>query len=245
MYGEVESRIRRDIERHGTICFGLIDPENNPPEIASGLAAKIEEYGVRGILVGGSTAADQFEIDKVVRAIKSRVEIPVILFPGNASGVVPSADAVLFISLLNSEDPYFITGAQALGSLLVNKYGIEAIPVGYLVVGEGGAIGFVGKVRPIPLYKPELAVMYSLAAWYMGMRFVYLEAGSGVASHVPPEFVRKVRASYKGVLMVGGGIRDGATAKELAKAGADILVVGTLIEKDVEKVREVVEEAMG
>lgn len=242
MYESVELRIRRDIEQYGTICFGLIDPENYTPKVAASLAEKVEGYGVRAILIGGSTAGDQFEIDKVVREVKSRVSIPVILFPGNVSSVVPSADAVLFISLLNSEDSYFITGAQALGALLIRKYGMEAIPVGYLVMGEGGAIGFVGKVRPIPLTKPELATMYALAAKYMGMRFVYLEGGSGVASHVPSNVVKKVKEAYDGILMVGGGIKDVETAREIAGAGADIIIIGTLIERDVDKVRGIVEE---
>ena len=97
---------------------------------------KAQNLGASAILIGGSSATDQIELAEVVFTIKSKINIPVILFPGNVTGVVPKADAILFSSLLNSENPYFITGAQALGALSVKKYNIEALPTGYLVIGE-------------------------------------------------------------------------------------------------------------
>ena len=155
-----------------------------------------------------------------------------ILFPGNVTGVSPKADAILFSSLLNSENPYFITEAQSLGAVAVKKYGIEPLPTAYIIVGEGTAAWFVGRARGIPFHKPNLAVMYSLAAQYLGMRFVYLEAGSGALQNVPPEMVAAVRKNYEGTLIVGGGIRSPETAGQVAKAGADIIVIGTMIEKE-------------
>jgi phosphoglycerol geranylgeranyltransferase len=188
--------------------------------------------GASAVLVGGSSATDQFELAKVVSDIKDSVKIPVILFPGNVTGVSPRADAILFSSLLNSEDPYFITGAQALGAIAVKKHRIEPLPTAYIIVGEGTAAWFVGRARGIPFHKSNLAVMYSLAAQYMGMRFVYLEAGSGAAQNVPAEMVAAVRKHYDGTLIVGGGIKTPEMASTIAKAGADIIVVGTMIEKD-------------
>ncbi|MEM3769530.1 MAG: geranylgeranylglyceryl/heptaprenylglyceryl phosphate synthase, partial [Nitrososphaerales archaeon] len=140
-------------------------------------------------------------------------------------------------------NPYFITEAQALGAILVKKYGLESIPMGYIVIGDGGTIGFIGRARGIPSNKPELAAMYALAAEYMGMRFVYLEAGSGVTSHISSSVVAKVREVFNGVLIVGGGIRNTQDSIEIAKAGADIIVVGTLLsDKDFEsKIKEMVE----
>lgn len=228
--GEVEQKLRRDIERHGTICLPLIDSENS--KNASSVARKVEEAGASGILVGGSSAIDQFELTNVVSEIKKNVTVPVILFPGNVTGVSPRADAILFSSLLNSEDPYFITGAQALGALAVKKHNIEPLPTAYIIIGEGTAAWFVGRARAIPFNKPNLAVMYSLAAQYMGMRFVYLEAGSGASHSVQPEMVAAVRKYYEGTLIVGGGIRSPEIAGQIAKAGADAIVVGTMIEKD-------------
>ena len=227
---KVEQHLIDEIKRHGTICLPLIDSENSTD--AATIATKLEEIGASGILVGGSSAIDQLELAKVVAEIKAKVKIPVILFPGNVTGVSPKADAILFSSLLNSENPYFITEAQALGALTVRKYGIEPLPTAYLIIGEGTAAWFIGRARGIPFHKPNIAVMYSLAAQYMGMRFVYLEAGSGALQSVPPEMVMAVRKYYEGTLIVGGGIRSPETASQIAKAGADVIVIGTMIEKD-------------
>lgn len=228
--GKVEQHLESEIKKHGTICLPLIDSENSSD--AASIAKKVEEAGASGVLVGGSSAIDQLELAQVISDIKRAVKIPVILFPGNVTGVSPKADAILFSSLLNSEDPYFITGAQALGALAVKKYGIEPLPTAYVLVGEGTAAWFVGRARGIPFHKPKLAVMYALAAQYMGMRFTYLEAGSGASQNVPAEMVSAVRKYYDGNLIVGGGIRTPDVAGEIARAGADIIVVGTMIEKD-------------
>jgi phosphoglycerol geranylgeranyltransferase len=228
--GKVEQYLANEVKRHGTVCLPLIDSENSTD--AASIAKKVEEMGASAVLVGGSSATDQFELAKVVSDIKDSVKIPVILFPGNVTGVSPRADAILFSSLLNSEDPYFITGAQALGAIAVKKHKIEPLPTAYIIVGEGTAAWFVGRARGIPFHKPNLAVMYSLAAQYMGMRFVYLEAGSGAAQNVPAEMVAAVRKHYDGTLIVGGGIKTPEMASTIAKAGADIIVVGTMIEKD-------------
>lgn len=229
--GPVERLLRDEIRKKGTICLALIDSEDVTPRAAVDLAKHSQESGVSAILIGGSTAVDQIHLDAMVRKIKAAVTSPVILFPSNITGVSPHADAIFFMSLLNSDNPYFITEVQALGALAVKRYGIEAIPTGYIVVGEGGAIGFVGRARGIPQTKPRLAAMYALAAQYFGMRFVYLEAGSGVTSHVSVSLVSEVRRTFDGILVVGGGIRDGTAASNIAKAGADAIVLGTMLEE--------------
>ena len=226
----VENYINDELKKHKKICFALLDSENFKDIV--GVAKKVESLGASAILVGGSSAIDQLDLDKLVIAIKSIVSIPVILFPGNVTGVSPNADAILFTSLLNSEDPYFISGAQALGALLVKKYNIEPLPTGYIIIGDNTTAWFIGRAKGIPFEKFNIAVMYSLAAQYLGMRFVYLEAGSGAKKNVSAEMISSVRKYYDGLLIVGGGIKNSAIAKELAEAGADILVVGTLLERD-------------
>lgn len=228
--GRVEKYLNEEVKKWGTICLPLIDSENSSD--AAAVAKKVEKMGASAILIGGSSAIDQIELARVVTDIKSHITIPVILFPGNVTGVSPKADAILFSSLLNSEDPYFITGAQALGAVAVKKYGIEPLPTAYIIVGEGTAAWFVGRAKGIPFNKPNLAVMYSLAAQYMGMRFVYLEAGSGASQSIPPEMVAAVKKHYGGTLIVGGGIRTPEIAAKIASAGADIIVIGTMIEKE-------------
>jgi phosphoglycerol geranylgeranyltransferase len=226
----IEKYILDEIKKQKTLCFPLIDSENTSKTID--LAKRLEQLGASAILVGGSSTSDQIELSNFVTELKSNVKIPIILFPGNITGISPAADAILFSSLLNSENPYYITGAQAQGALVINKYNIEAIPTGYIIIGEGSTAWFIGQARSIPFSKANIAVMYALAALYMGMRFLYLEAGSGAAQNIPPEMVSIVRKYYKGILIVGGGINSAETAKKISDAGADIIVIGTMIERE-------------
>jgi phosphoglycerol geranylgeranyltransferase len=131
---------------------------------------------------------------------------------------------------MNSDNPYFITQAQALGALAIRKYNLETLPMAYIIIGDGGAAGFVGRARGIPPNKASLAAMYALAAQYFGMRFVYLEAGSGADGRVSQQVIAAVRKVYDGILIVGGGIKSPEDAKAAANAGADIIVIGTMLE---------------
>ena len=238
---KVETFLKSELERKNALLFVLIDSEVSNIESSNKLAQDVERIGASAILVGGSSATDQIEMAEVVREIKKDIKIPIILFPGNVTGVVPDADAILFSSLMNSENPYFITQAQALGAPSVLKFGLEPLPTAYLVIGEGTSAWFVGSARGIPFDKPKIAAAYSLAAQFLGMRFVYLEAGSGAKSSVTPEMVQTVRKMFNGFLIVGGGIRDVETASGLVKAGADALVIGTFLEKggSIEKLEEI------
>jgi len=228
---KVELFLKSELKKKKALLFVLIDSEVSKLESSKKLAKDVEKIGASAILVGGSSATDQIEMAKVVKGIKQGIKIPIILFPGNVTGVVPDADAILFSSLMNSENPYFITQAQALGAPSVLKFGLEALPTAYLVIGDGTSAWFVGSARGIPFEKPKIAAAYALAAQFLGMRFVYLEAGSGAKSTVTPEMVKTVRKTFNGFLIVGGGIKDVKTAKELVKVGADALVIGTFLEK--------------
>jgi len=227
----VENYLKSQLKKKNTLIFVLIDSEVSKNTDAVTLAKKVEKMGASAILVGGSSATDQMEMAKAVKTIKKSIKIPIILFPGNITGVVPGADAILFSSLLNSENPYFISQAQALGAPSVLKFGLEPLPTAYLIIGEGTSAWFFGSARGIPFDKPNIAAAYSLAAQFLGMRFVYLEAGSGAKSNVKPEMVKTVRKIFNGFLIVGGGIKDVKTATDLAKAGADALVIGTFLER--------------
>ena len=238
---KVESFLKSELKKKNALLFVLIDSEVSNLEESNKLAKNVEKIGASAILVGGSSATDQIEMAKVVRGIKKGIKIPIILFPGNVTGVVPDADAILFSSLMNSENPYFITQAQALGAPSVLKFGLEPLPTAYLVIGEGTSAWFVGAARGIPFEKPKIAAAYSLAAQFLGMRFVYLEAGSGAKTNVTPEMVQTVRHAFNGFLIVGGGIKDVKTAQSLVKAGADALVIGTFLEKggSIKKLEEI------
>ncbi|MFQ5712348.1 MAG: geranylgeranylglyceryl/heptaprenylglyceryl phosphate synthase [Candidatus Geothermarchaeales archaeon] len=243
MVGQVEKYLLDKIREDGAVHITLIDPEKTASQMASRIAHEAESAGTGAIMVGGSTFISTSRLDGVVKAIKKAVKIPVILFPNNITGISRHADAIWFMSLLNSSDPYFIAGAQVLGAPIIRKFGLEAIPLGYIIIGEGRAAGVIGRACPIPYNKPELAAAHALAAQYFGMRFVYLEAGSGAKQPVPSDMIRMVKDLVSVHVVVGGGIRTCQQAKEMVGAGADILVTGTVVEecRVREKIRELVE----
>ncbi|MEM3640717.1 MAG: geranylgeranylglyceryl/heptaprenylglyceryl phosphate synthase [Candidatus Bathyarchaeia archaeon] len=230
MIGAVEKYLLGKIESEGTIHITLIDPEKVTAPQASSIAAKAMSSGTSAIMIGGSTFVSTKHLDDVVRNIKRVVKIPVILFPNNVTGISRYADAIWFMSLLNSVDPYFIVGAQVLGAPIIKRYGLEPIPLGYIIVGEGGTASIVGKAVPVPYNKPELAAAHALAGQYFGMRFIYLEAGSGARKPVTPEMIRIVKNYVDVPLIIGGGIRSREQALAAASAGADIIVTGNIVE---------------
>jgi phosphoglycerol geranylgeranyltransferase len=231
MVGTVEKYLGDKIKDDGAIHIALIDPEKVDAKSASKVAHVAKCCQTAAIMVGGSTVISTSHLDNVVKAIKNTVRIPVILFPNNITGISKYADAIWFMSLLNSADPYFILGAQILGAPLIRKFGLEAIPMGYIIIGDGGTAGIIGKVSPIPFNKPELAVAHALAAQYLGMRFVYLEAGSGAQQPVAKDMVKMVKELTNVILVVGGGIRNGKQAKEIVNAGAQVIVTGNVTEE--------------
>ena len=239
--GKVENHLLTTIRENGVAHLTLFDPEKLTPFSAKKLAHQVKELGTAAAMVGGSTSTSVYELDAIVKAIKTS-GLKVILFPNDVAGLSRNADAVFFMSLLNSMNPYYLSGAQALGAPLVKKYGLEPIPLAYLIIGENsGSAGFVGNANPIPYGKPELAAIYALAAEYFGMRFVYLEAGSGAKQTVSPLMVSAVRKTSKMPIIAGGGITAPAAARALVKAGADVIVTGTIAEKaSMSKLREII-----
>lgn len=230
MTGHVEKHLLDKIKADGVIHITLLDPEKVSPKTASTTAYEAEGGGTAAIMVGGSTISSTEHLNNVVKAVKKAVKVPIILFPNNVTGISKYADAIWFMSLLNSSDPYFIAGAQVLGAPLIKKFGLEAIPLGYIIAGEGGTASVIGRACPIPYDKPELAAAYALTAQYFGMRFTYLEAGSGAKHPVPPEMIKTVKEVVDIPLIVGGGIREGEQATMVAAAGADAVVTGTITE---------------
>lgn len=239
--GKIEKYLY-DRRTEKVLHLSLIDPQKTDGEKAERIGEELASMGTDAFLVGGSTGICPFETESVVKALK-KTGLPVIIFPGGVSNIVPSADAILYMSLLNSEDPYFIIGAHLQGSLLIKKYNIEVLPTAYIIVGHGGAAGHVGRARPIPYENPELAGLYVLAGSMFGMRFAYLEAGSGAPHHVPPQSVEySKKLAPETFLIVGGGIRRPEPARELVSAGADAIVTGTLIERDPQALRDILKE---
>lgn len=237
MLGKVEAYLLRLLEDKGALHITLIDPDKTSPSMASSLAKVAIKCGSAAIMIGGTLGVSERVMDETVLAVKREIKAPVILFPSNVSSISRYADALWFMSLLNSANTYYVIDAQVQGACIVKKYGIEPIPLGYIILGDGGAAGFIGQVRPIPVERADIAMMYSLAAQYLGFRFVYLEGGSGAKRPLPEALISRVKGAINVPLIVGGGIRTKRDAKTVVSAGADIVVTGTVVEegRDVKK----------
>jgi len=229
--GRIEEGLAQAVERAGAAHLTLIDPDSQTPTKAASMAEAAAIGGTDGIMVGGSVGATGLLLHETVEKIKERTDLPVILFPSSLAGLCENADAVFFMSLLNSRSTSYLIENQALGAPLVLRYNLEPIPMAYIIVEPGGTVGWVGDARLIPRKKPELAAAYALAGKYMGMRLVYLEAGSGADSPIPLPMVSAVKKALGDILLiVGGGVRSGSAAADLVRAGADLIVTGTAVE---------------
>jgi len=208
----------------------LLDPDDFTPQQGARIAKEAQSCGVDALLIGGSLLHTN-HFDDFVGSIKKVVSIPVILFPGDATQLSAHADAVLFLSLVSGRNPVNLIGEQVKGAPLIKKFGIEPISTAYMLVESGAvsSVEFMSNTRPLPRAKPMIAAAHALAAQYMGMSLIYLEAGSGAPQSVPAEMVRMVRKHVDIPIICGGGIRDASTAREKIKAGADIIVTGNLL----------------
>jgi phosphoglycerol geranylgeranyltransferase len=229
--GPVERRLHELLEG-GPIHFTLIDPEKSEGTKAAEVARGAVAAGTHAILLGGSTGISRELVGRTAKAIRDAVRVPTIIFPEGPGSLAPEADALLFMSLLNSRNLELVVRAHARAAPVVRAMGLEAIPMGYLVIAPGMRVGEVGQVDAVPRDAPDVAVGYALAAEMLGMRMVYLEAGSGAPAPVPEGIVRAVRAAIRVPLVVGGGIRSAADARPLLAAGADVLVTGTVTEEE-------------
>jgi phosphoglycerol geranylgeranyltransferase len=210
----------------------LLDPDDQEPQVAARISRDAAEAGTDAIMLGGSTGVTQELLDATVVAIKAAIDLPVILFPTEAKAVSLKADAIYFMSLLNSRNPKFLLGEQMKAAALIKKSGLEPISMGYIIVEPGMRAGMVGEAELIKRDDMKSAIGYSVAGELLGMKLIYLEAGSGAPEPVPSELISGVRKAIDIPLIVGGGIRSPEQASAAVKAGADIIVTGTIVEEE-------------
>ncbi len=241
--GKIEKYINDGIAKQGGLLFCLIDPlDHKSPHEAVQAGVLSAKGGADIILIGGSIGVQGAILDSVAKGIKEKVKVPVVLFPGNVTTFTEHADAIYFMSMLNSRNAYWITGAQTLAAGAIAKTKVEALPVGYIVVEPGGTVGWVGDANMVPRNKPACAAALALAGQTMGFRFIITDSGSNPANGpMPAQMVKAVSSVLHVPYIVAGGIRTPEQAREIIAAGADAIQVGTALEgnKDVEKaVRE-------
>jgi len=208
------------------------------------IATEAIEGGSDGIMIGGSTV-DGDDVDNTCKILSENIAVPIIIFPGNISSVSSYADAIFYMSYVNSTNPYWINGAQAIAAPAVKASGMEILPMHYMVVSPGGTVGWIGDAKLVPRNKPKIPAIYAMSAELFGIKFFYLEAGSGAQEPIPAEMVAySKKAAPKNILIVGGGIRDAKAAYTAAKAGGDIIVTGTVVE-EVDDVKAKIQEITG
>lgn len=226
--------------RHKKMLFLLIDPDGyNYNYLLSTLDA-CKQNNIDMLLVGGSITSEN--TDKCVGWIKEHCNIPVLLFPGSLLQLSDKADGVLLLSLISGRNAEYLIGNHVIAAPYLRKTGIEVIPVGYILVENGTttSVEYMSNTKPIPAQKTNIAVSTAIAGEMLGLKMLYLEAGSGALNHVPIEMIAEVRKNTTIPLIVGGGVRNKQQLQAIYNAGADIVVIGNAVENDLQKLGEFV-----
>lgn len=226
--------ILRNYKRSGRKAFAiLLDPDKIEQNALIDLLNTTATFPVDFFLVGGSLVTDYVH-KEVIATIRRHCQIPVILFPANPLHIEPSADAILFLSLISGRNPEFLIGQHVIAAPLLKKSGLEILPTGYMLVDSGTqtTVSYISGTMPLPHDKPGVAACTAMAGEMLGLKLIYLDAGSGARYPVSTDMIAAVRAVVDLPILVGGGINSGEKAYEALKAGADLIVIGNGIEKN-------------
>ena len=217
----------------------LVDPDKvnvatTEQLVSLALDAKIDYFFVGGSLVISNN------LDECIRQIKVSCSIPVVIFPGSHSQISRYADALLYLSLISGRNPELLIGQHVISAPAVKQSGLEIMPTGYMVV-DGGApttVSYISNATPLPADKAEIAMCTAMAGEMLGMRLIYMDAGSGAKRPITESMIESVAQKIEMPLIVGGGILEPEKAYRNCKAGADVIVVGNAIEKDSSLIKE-------
>ncbi len=210
----------------------LIDPDKNNSDSLDLILQNSNISGIDYIFVGGSLVVGN--INETLSYIRQRTKIPVIIFPGNVIQISDNADGILFLSLISGRNPEYLIGQHVISAPTLKKSGIEVIPTGYILIenGKTTSVEYISNTIPIPSDKPEIVVATALAGEMLGMKLIYLEAGSGAAKSVALSIISEVKKNIQIPILVGGGIRNAEDARKIFAAGADLIVIGSAIEEN-------------
>ena len=226
-------------KKRGQKAFAvLIDPDKVTSTSLSTLVARAVEAKADYLFVGGSLVISD-TLDSCILQIKKECNIPVILFPGSPSQISRHADALLYLSLISGRNPELLIGQHVISAPFVKRSGLEIISTGYMVI-DGGApttVSYISNATPLPADKPDIALCTAMAGEMLGKKLIYMDAGSGAKKPISEEMIAAVSQNIEVPLIVGGGIRDAEKAYLNCKAGADVIVIGNAIEKDLTLVK--------
>ena len=218
----------------------LIDPDKADEASLNKLIALSIKAGVDYFFVGGSLVVSN-STDECISYIKKNCNIPVLLFPGSPSQISKYADGLLYLSLISGRNPELLIGQHVISAPIVKKSGLEIIPTGYLVI-DGGApttVSYISNAAPIPSDKNDIAICTAMAGEMLGLKLIYMDAGSGAKIPITESMIEKVAQNVAIPLIIGGGITTPDKAYKNCKAGADVIVIGNAIEKDSSIITEI------
>ena len=217
----------------------LIDPDKPTDKEIIDIVEKSKKVGVDFFFVGGSLLTTD-SLDNCIKLIKSHCDIPVLIFPGNSLQISKWCDGFLLLSLISGRNSEMLIGRHVIAAPYLKLYGNEIIPTGYMLIdgGKQTSVSYMSNTTPIPHDKDDIAMCTALAGEMLGLKTIYLDAGSGAINPVSAEMISKVKQTIEIPLIVGGGINTPEKAATAAKAGADIIVVGNALEKSIDKLQE-------
>lgn len=229
-------------KNRGKKCFAvLIDPDKVTDNAALvKLLNMSQENKVDYFFVGGSLITTN-NISQVIGLIKSHSNIPVVLFPGSTMQIDSEADAILFLSLISGRNPDLLIGQHVIAAPILKKLSVEVLSTGYMLINAGNqtTVSYMSNTQPIPYDKPSVAACTAMAGEMLGLKLIYMDAGSGAQKPISIKMIAAVRKSIAAPLIVGGGITSAQQAEKLMTAGADMIVIGNGIEKNPELLIEV------
>jgi putative glycerol-1-phosphate prenyltransferase len=234
----IYDKIRQNTKRKSFAV--LIDPDKYDSNGISKVINSARKSSVDFILVGGSLLTFD-RLDLTVKTIKEQTDLPVILFPGSVMQINEKADAILLLSLISGRNPDLLIGKHVIAAPYLKNSGLEILPTGYMLIESGPltTAQYISNTIPIPRQKDDIAVCTAMAGEMLGLRLIYMDAGSGAESPVPASMIKSVKENISIPLIVGGGICTPEQALASCKAGADVIVVGNAIEKDVSCLKEI------
>ncbi len=237
IYAQIQETIA---QKKKTLAL-LIDPDKCRDQDLVKQTALINTYRPGIILVGGSLTSHP--VDPVVEYLKKNTDIPVVLYPGHPTQLSFKADALLFLSMISGRNPELLIGAHVTAAPSIHHHKLESIPTGYMLIDGGSptSVEYISQTRPIPSEKSDIAVATAMAGELLGLKMIYMDAGSGAKNEIPAEMISKVKAKLEIPLMIGGGINTPEKLETAFTNGADIVVIGNALEKDPELLEEFIQ----
>jgi len=239
---EILNKLTNDISGGGKKFAVLVDPDKSTPASLKKLAGIAEKAGVNYFFFGGSLLMHG-KGEAQIRILRDHSDIPVVLFPGSTLQVFPNAHGILLLSLISGRNPDMLIGKHVESSAMLKASKLEIIPTGYMLIESGRptSVSYISNTLPIPSDKPDIAVCTAITGEMLGLKLIYMDAGSGAQNPVPAGMIQQVKKEISVPLIVGGGISDPEKARKALKAGADVIVIGNAIEKNPRLIPEVAE----